>query len=114
MGCEPLGMGYRISENQMNNRHRRDSNHDEIVESLRQIPGVSVLDLSQIAGGCPDLLVSNHMITGGADKLRTTQGSFPCKSFFRNLIRRLLSVSKANAVSVTKDAKASALRYREK
>jgi rhamnose utilization protein RhaD (predicted bifunctional aldolase and dehydrogenase) len=67
----------------MNNRHRRDSNHKEIVKQLRQIPGLSVLDLSQIGGGCPDLLVSNKMLTAlvelktdKRDNLRESQKEF--------------------------------------
>lgn len=36
---------------------RVDSNHAEIVRSLRQA-GCSVLDLSAVGNGCPDLLVS--------------------------------------------------------
>ena len=37
-------------------RNRADSNQNEIVEALRGI-GASVLVLSQVGGGCPDLLV---------------------------------------------------------
>jgi len=36
--------------------HRADENQKEIVEGLRAI-GISVLILSQVGGGCPDLLV---------------------------------------------------------
>ena len=37
-------------------RHRADNNQKEIIEALRQI-GASVLVLSQVGGGCPDLLI---------------------------------------------------------
>jgi len=37
-------------------RHRADDNQQEIVDALRDI-GASVLVLSQVGGGCPDLLV---------------------------------------------------------
>ena len=37
-------------------RHRADDNQQEIVDTLRDI-GVSVLVLSQVGGGAPDLLV---------------------------------------------------------
>ena len=36
--------------------HRADSNQEEIVDALRDI-GASVLVLSQVGGGAPDLLV---------------------------------------------------------
>jgi Holliday junction resolvase len=35
---------------------RRDRNHSEIVKAFRKL-GWSVLDLAQLGGGCPDLLV---------------------------------------------------------
>ena len=35
---------------------RTDDNHAEIREALRKV-GCSVLDLSRVGGGCPDLLV---------------------------------------------------------
>lgn len=35
---------------------RRDRNHSEIVACFRKL-GWSVLDLAQLGGGCPDLLV---------------------------------------------------------
>ena len=38
---------------------RRDANHSEIVRALEQI-GCSVLDLSRVGGGCPDLLVARN------------------------------------------------------
>jgi hypothetical protein len=37
-------------------RHRADKNQQEIVDALRDI-GVSVLILSQVGGGCPDLMI---------------------------------------------------------
>ena len=40
----------------MNNRHKRDDNHKEIVEQLRQL-GYSVADISQVDGGVGDILV---------------------------------------------------------
>lgn len=41
--------------------HRRDLNHKEIVGELRQC-GFSVVDLSQVGGGCPDLLVCRNNV----------------------------------------------------
>lgn len=38
-------------------RAKTDINHAEIVRALRQA-GCSVLDLSRVGGGCPDLLVA--------------------------------------------------------
>jgi len=35
---------------------RKDANHDEIVAALEQI-GCSVVDLSRVGSGCPDILV---------------------------------------------------------
>ena len=37
-------------------RRRTDSNHAEIVRALKQI-GCSVLDLSAVGAGCPDILI---------------------------------------------------------
>ena len=37
-------------------RNRADCNQKEIVDALREI-GASVIVLSQVGGGCPDLLV---------------------------------------------------------
>jgi hypothetical protein len=36
---------------------RVDENQAEIVEALRGIPGLTVLLLSSVGGGCPDVLV---------------------------------------------------------
>lgn len=44
-----------------NRRKRRDANHGEIVDALRKA-GYAVLDLSQVGGSCPDLLVAKHGI----------------------------------------------------
>lgn len=41
----------------MNKTHRADNNQAEIVDALRQ-SGHHVVILSQVGGGCPDLLVS--------------------------------------------------------
>jgi len=37
--------------------HKSDGNQSAILKSLRQIPGVKVLVLSQVGKGCPDILV---------------------------------------------------------
>lgn len=37
-------------------RRKADSNHQDIIQGLEQW-GASVLDLSAVGGGCPDLLV---------------------------------------------------------
>lgn len=44
-------MGYK--------RHRSDTNQNDIVDYLRST-GRSVVVLSQVGAGCPDLLVGNH------------------------------------------------------
>ena len=62
----------------VNNRHRRDNNHAEIADQLKQL-GFSVLDLSQLGGGCPDMLIARNGITmmvevkSGKGKLREGQ-----------------------------------------
>src|SRR3990167_2302049 len=42
------------------------SNKAEIVQILKKVPGLSVLDLSELEEGCPDLLIGykgfNHLI----------------------------------------------------
>lgn len=38
---------------------KKDDNHNEIADALRQC-GCSVLDLSGVGGGCPDMLVGRH------------------------------------------------------
>jgi hypothetical protein len=43
----------------MRNSHRRDSNHSEILDELRQA-GFSVVDLSQVGNSCPDALVARY------------------------------------------------------
>ena len=37
-------------------QRRQDSNHASIVHDLRKL-GYAILDLSRVAGGCPDLLI---------------------------------------------------------
>ncbi len=39
-----------------NRLKRKDDNHDEVVRDLQRL-GCSVIDLSQVGGGCPDLLI---------------------------------------------------------
>ncbi len=64
----------------MSTRHvkRRDANHGEIVSALERC-GWSVLDISQVGGGAPDLLVGYHgrnvlcEIKTGRSKLRAGQ-----------------------------------------
>jgi hypothetical protein len=41
---------------------RTDSNHTEIVKTLRQL-GCSVFDSSRVAGGFPDLVVGKNKVT---------------------------------------------------
>jgi hypothetical protein len=41
---------------------RTDANHGQIIAALRQM-GYTVLDLSRLGQGCPDLLVARHGIT---------------------------------------------------
>ena len=40
-------------------RHRADDNQHEIIDALRKM-GVPVLVLSQVGGGCPDLMIYWH------------------------------------------------------
>lgn len=47
---------------QFHRRKRRDTNHKAIVEALRAA-GASVVDLSQVGRGCPDLLVGRGGVT---------------------------------------------------
>lgn len=67
-------------------RKRTDANHRQIVDALRRI-GASVVDLSDVGDGCPDLLVGfrgkNYLmeVKDGAKKpserrLRETQVEF--------------------------------------
>lgn len=44
----------------MRKRGRTDTNQKEIVEQLREIPGVSVKILSGVGDGFPDLIVGNR------------------------------------------------------
>ena len=39
---------------------RVDENHGAIREALRQVPGVTVVDLSRVGDGVPDLLVGHR------------------------------------------------------
>ena len=41
---------------------KTDSNHSEIVKTLRQL-GCSVFDSSRVAGGFPDLVVGKNKVT---------------------------------------------------
>lgn len=41
---------------------RTDDNHSEVVKALRAL-GWSVLDLSRVGGGCPDLLAARNGTT---------------------------------------------------
>lgn len=49
-------------------RRRLDANQKEIVSALRKI-GCSVLDLSAVGGGCPDLLVGRLGASGRGNLL---------------------------------------------
>jgi len=49
-------------------RRKVDANQAEIVAALRQI-GCSVLDLSAVGGGCPDLLVGRLGASGRGNLL---------------------------------------------
>jgi len=46
----------------MNNRHKRDDVHKEIVEALRRV-GISVHDISQLKGGAGDIIVGRGGVT---------------------------------------------------
>ena len=41
----------------MSRAKRVDTNHADIVATLRRIPGCSVMDLSAVGSGCPDIAV---------------------------------------------------------
>lgn len=62
-------------------RHRADKNQQKIIDELREL-GVSVLVLSQVGGGCPDLLIGfrgkNYLIEvkTPVGKLRPKQTEF--------------------------------------
>ena len=45
------------------NKVNRDSNHAEIVKQLTQ-HNISVLDLSMVGGGCPDILCGFKTVKG--------------------------------------------------
>jgi Holliday junction resolvase len=42
--------------------HKVDTNQAQIVEALRRV-GASVVDLSEVGGGCPDLAVGYRGVT---------------------------------------------------
>lgn len=58
-----------------------DANHAEIVDAFRKM-GATVLDLSRVGGGCPDLLVGRRgenllvEVKTARGKLRETQQKF--------------------------------------
>lgn len=54
---------------------RRDANHKAIVQALRKA-GRHVLDLADVGGGCPDLLVA----WGGHTMLLEIKDGAKCKS----------------------------------
>ena len=54
---------------------RTDSNHSEIVKTLRQL-GCSVFDSSRVAGGFPDLVVGKNQITCLVEIKATEQSRF--------------------------------------
>jgi hypothetical protein len=47
----------------MRYRKRRDDNHAELRDKLRDIPGVEVKDTASIGGGYPDLEVTYREVT---------------------------------------------------
>lgn len=52
-------MGYRsrfLADKSFDMRYQRDKNHSEIVKAAGLV-GATVLDLSQVGGGCPDILI---------------------------------------------------------
>lgn len=61
-------------------RHRRDEVHGEIVSALVR-SGHSVLDLSQVGGGCPDILVSRAGVTILAELKTPTPATRKDKDF---------------------------------
>ena len=65
----------------MNYASRKDGNHDQIIKAFEAM-GCSVLDLSRVGAGCPDLLVARSgvnvlvEIKDGNKKLRDNQTEF--------------------------------------
>ena len=55
-------------------RHRADSNQDELREVFERM-GCSVINLSQVGNGCPDLAVSLHGFTDLVE-VKTEAGKF--------------------------------------
>lgn len=41
----------------MSYSHKIDANQNEVVKSLRQLPGISVRVTSMVGDGCPDLII---------------------------------------------------------
>lgn len=71
------------------NRHRRDTAQAPMVEELRQ-RGYSVLDISQVGGSAPDLVVSKNgftfMIEVKTGKAKARQGQQDFAKEWRGLI----------------------------
>ena len=80
------------------NRHRRDTAQAPMVEELKQ-RGYSVLDISQVGGNAPDLVVSKNgftfMIEVKTGKARARQGQQNFAQEWRGLI---ITASKAQEV----------------
>jgi len=62
-------------------KSRADHNQDEIVEGLKKL-GCSVVKLTMVGGGCPDLLIGAHgrdyliEIKAGGNRLNNDQKRF--------------------------------------
>jgi len=41
---------------------RTDSNQSSLVRQINSIPGCKVIDLSGVAGGCPDILIQHYTV----------------------------------------------------
>lgn len=88
---------------------RTDANQAEIVAALRKV-GCSVLDLSHVGRGCPDILVAptrTHMflmeIKTAKGKLNRRQqewiANFPCKVHVVRSVEEALEAVRAEAPS---------------
>ena len=79
-------------------RHRADGNQKEIVDVLRDI-GASVLVLSQVGGGCPDLMIGwrgkNYLLEVKTPKGKLRPGQ---KEFFDTWRGRAFIVRSADEV----------------
>ena len=79
-------------------RHRADGNQKEIVDALRDI-GASVLVLSQVGGGCPDLMIGwrgkNYLLEVKTPKGKLRLGQ---KEFFDTWRGRAFIVRSADEV----------------